>query len=254
MTFKFVILAAGKGTRMNSEIPKTLTPIGGKPILQYLYESVVASGLDGDPIIVVGRERTRLCDVFGGSCEYVVQEQQLGTGHAVRATKEAVGSANAVIVLYGDHPFISADSIRSLAARHEERDNTITLLTSTVPSFEDWYMAFLQWGRILRGPDGHIAGIREYKDASESERVIREVNPSLFCFDAKWLWENISLLDNKNSQGEFYLTDLVHIAVLQNRKLSSIAVLPEEVIGINTKEERDIAEDILKKKYAQSAG
>lgn len=252
MTFRFVILAAGKGTRMNSDIPKALTQVGGKPILQYLYEAVVASGLDGDPIVVIGHERTRLCEVFNGTCEYVVQEQQLGTGHAVMMTQSAVGDADALIVLYGDHPFISADSIRSLAKRHEERGNTITLMTSIVPSFEDWYQAFFQWGRILRGQDGHIIGIREYKDASESERQIHEVNPSLLCFDTKWLWENIRLLNNQNAQGEFYLTDLIHMAVEQKKKLSSIDVKPEEVVGINTHEEREIAEEVLRKKKLRS--
>lgn len=254
MTFRFVILAAGKGTRMRSEIPKTLIPIGGKPILQHLYESVVASGLDGVPIVVVGRERTRLCESFGGSCEYVVQEKQLGTGHAVTVTKDAVGDAEALIVLYGDHPFISSESIRTLAKRHEERGNTITLMTSTVPTFDGWYKAFQYWGRILRGDDGHIIGIREYKDASERERDIHELNPSLFCFNTAWLWEHIGRLKKENAQGEYYLTDLIQMAVEGKQPLSSINVAPEEVIGINTHGEREIAEEVLKRKEAKKLG
>jgi bifunctional UDP-N-acetylglucosamine pyrophosphorylase/glucosamine-1-phosphate N-acetyltransferase len=246
MKFKIAILAAGKGKRMRSNIPKALTPVGGKPILQYLYESVIASGIDGDPIVVIGPERKRLCEPFGGMCEYVVQEEQLGTGHAVKTSRTAVGEADAVIVLNGDEPFVSAQALQKLAERHRERGNTITMMTATIPSYDVWYKAFYQWGRVLRGSNGHIVGIREYKDASAEEKSIRELNPSLFCFKATWLWKNIKMLENKNAQSEYYLTDLIAIAVAQGEKLSSIDVAPEEVIGINTPQERDIAEQLLK--------
>ncbi len=249
MKFKLVILAAGKGKRMKSDTPKVLTPIGGKPILQHLHESVIASDVDLSPIVVIGPERHRVCESFGGICTYVVQEQQLGTGHAVMVSKEATGDADAVIVLNGDEPFVSAESLQKLTIRHDERANTITMMTTTVPSFDGWYQAYSHWGRIIRGENGHINGIREFKDASEEEKMIRELNPSLFCFDATWLWKNISLLETKNAQGEYYLTDLIGMAVAQGQKLSSIDVAPEEVIGINTQEEREIAENILSKRY-----
>ncbi len=252
MKFRVVILAAGKGARMKSDVPKALTPVGGKPILQYLVESVKASGLDPEPIVVVGHEGNRLCDVFGQACEYVVQDKQLGTGHAVLAAKDAVGGADAVIVLYGDHPFISAETLRKLARRHGERGNAVTMMTTTVPTFSDWYRAFSHWGRILRGKDGHIVGIRQYKDAGEAERQIREVDPALFCFDTKWLWKNIEQLKNENVQGEYYLTDLIGMAVAQGQKISSIDIASEEVIGINTQEEREIAEQVLTQRYGRS--
>src|SRR3989338_8747582 len=149
MKFKFVILAAGKGKRMHSDIPKVLTPLAGKPILQYLHESVMFSQIDPSPIVVIGPERLRVCDGFGGACTYVVQEQQLGTGHAVMVTKEAVGDAEAIVVLNGDEPFISPESLQALVTRHIERGNIITLMTTTVPSFDGWYQAFRQWGRII---------------------------------------------------------------------------------------------------------
>lgn len=249
MTFKFVILAAGKGKRMQSDVPKALTPVGGRPILQYLYESVVACGLDGDPIVVIGPERKKLCEEFGGKCEYVVQEQQLGTGHAVMVTKDQVGDVDALIILYGDHPFISAASIQALAKKHEERGNVITMMTTCLPDFENWRRAFLQWSRVIRGPNGHIVRDIQFKDATEEEKKITEVNPCLYCFDAKWLWENVDALKNENAQKEYYLTDLIEMAVSQGQKLSSIEVSPEEVIGINTQEEREIAESLLKQRY-----
>ena len=188
MTFRFIILAAGKGTRMGAEVPKALVPVGGKPILQHLHESVMASGVDGIPIVVVGHERAQLCAVFNGECEYVVQEKQLGTAHAVQVCQDAVNDADAIIVLYGDHPFVSAEALQRLAKLHEESHGVITMMTTVVPSFDEWEN-YRGWGRILRDAHGHINAIREYKDAMESEREIKEVNPGLYCFDTKWLWE-----------------------------------------------------------------
>ncbi|PJE76973.1 hypothetical protein COV05_02150 [Candidatus Uhrbacteria bacterium CG10_big_fil_rev_8_21_14_0_10_48_16] len=249
MTFRFIILAAGKGSRMKQDLPKALTPIGGKPILQYLYESIQATGLDPDPIVVIGPERVPLCETFGGSCHYVVQEKQLGTGHAVAVTQEAVGSADAVMVLYGDHPFITSESLLKLTQRHQDRGNVVTMMTTHLQDFEGWRKAFLYWSRIVRGEDGHIVRDVQYKDATEEDKKITEVNPCLYCFDANWLWKNITFLKNENAQQEYYLTDLIALAVEQGQTLSSIEVAPEEVIGINTQDERDIAEALLAKRY-----
>ena len=241
---RFVVLAAGKGTRMKQTTPKALTLVGGKTILQYLIESIEVSKVDGVPLIVTGPEGNRLCDAFNTNCEYVSQKEQLGTAHAVMMTREALKEAKTVIVLYGDHPFISPESLRRLAERHQERNNTITMMTTVVPNFDGWYSAFKFWGKILRGANGHISGIREYKDASEIEREIREVNPALFCFNAKWLWKNIDLVKNDNIQKEYYLTDLVQMAVAQSEKISSLMIEPEEAVGINTPQEREVAEEV----------
>lgn len=247
MKFKFVILAAGKGKRMGADFPKTLTPVGGKPILQYLYESIRVSGIDGDPIVVVGPERPQLCETFGGMCSYVVQEEQLGTGHAVHRAQEAAQDADALIVLYGDHPFVSAQTLRALAALHREQEAVVTIMTTTVPSYEGLYRAYVHWGRILRSEHGTLIGIREYKDANESERLIRELNPALYCFQTDWLWKNIGKLENTNASQEYYLTDLIELAVGQKHPIASVSLPPEEAVGINTPEEREIAEAFLLK-------
>ncbi|OGL66988.1 hypothetical protein A2856_00640 [Candidatus Uhrbacteria bacterium RIFCSPHIGHO2_01_FULL_63_20] len=246
--FRVVILAAGKGTRMKSELPKALVPVAGKPILQHLLENISLSGLDPKPVVVIGHERQHICDAFGGRCDYAVQEFQKGTAHAVMSAKPKVGESDAVIVLYGDHPFVSQHSLRKLAKRHVGERNVLTMMTATVPSFDGWHKVFQQWGRILRDQAGKITGIREYKDAYEVERAIREVNPALMCFDAGWLWTNIEKVRPNNAQGELYLTDLVALAFAQGQKIDTLEILPEEAIGINSPEELEIAEAILERR------
>lgn len=249
--FRVVILAAGKGTRMKSELPKALVPVGDKPILQHLLENVAASGLDGKPVVVIGHERTRICDAFGGKCDYAVQEFQKGTAHAVLCAKRGVGDADAVVVLYGDHPFVSPASMRRLAKAHLAERNALTLFTVTVPSFEGWYRVFRQWGRILRDAKGKITGIREFKDAYDDEKAVRELNPALMCFDAAWLWTNIEKVRPNNAQGELYLTDLVALAFAQGQKIGTLEIAPEEAMGINSPEELEIAEAILARRASR---
>ncbi len=248
MKFRTVILAAGKGTRMGSDKPKVLLPIANKPILQHLIESIRESGVDGTPVVVVSPDGGGVCETFGETCHYAIQEEPLGTGHAVMCAREAAGDSDAVIVLYGDHPFVSPEALRRLTKIHADRQTVLTMMTTVVPSFDGWYGLFLHWGRVLRDAHGHIMGIREYKDAMESERQIREVNPALFCFDATWLWENISQLKNLNAKGEYYLTDLVELAVTQGHEIAGSEIRPEESIGVNTPDEFRAAEEIYAKR------
>lgn len=249
MKFRFIIMAAGKGTRMGADVPKALVPVAGKPIIQRIYESVVGSGVDGKPIIVIGHERTRICEGFKGECDYVIQEEQLGTAHAVMVCKDEVKDADAVIVLNGDHPLVSPGTLRKLAELHERVGGVLSMMTTTVPSFDEWPI-YSHWGRVIRDAHGHIIAIREFKDAMESEREVQEVNPSFFCFDGKWLWENIGQVKNFNANKEYYLTDLIELAVAQGHEINSMSIAPEEAVGINTRAELEIAEKILEKQNA----
>ena len=246
MKFRIVILAAGKGTRMKQEIPKALTLVGNKPILKHLFESIKASELDENPILVIGKDSPRMGDVIGHTCEHCIQDVQLGTGHAVRCTELSVDDADALIVLYGDHPFLSASTLNRLAQTHCDADAYVTMATTVLPSNDGWYSAFEKWGRILRDASGRVIGNRQYKDANDEEKEILERDPALFCFKTDWLWNRLSKLKNKNAQNEYYLTDLIAMAFDEGLFIPTVLIPPEEAIGINTPEELAIAEMILK--------
>jgi bifunctional UDP-N-acetylglucosamine pyrophosphorylase/glucosamine-1-phosphate N-acetyltransferase len=248
MGMRIVILAGGKGTRMGQPFPKALTPVSGRPILEHLLDTISESGIDSRPVVVIGHQGEQIKEAIGDRCEYAVQTEQLGTGHAVSIAKPVLEGAEDVLVLYGDHPFISKESLHRLSEEHTRKQNRMTLMTTTVPMFDGWYGAFLKWGRILRGADGTIRGIREYKDASEEEKLIKEVNPALFCFNAEWLWSHLEQLGNNNSQKEYYLTDLLGMAFEEGVRISTLSIRPEEAIGINTPEELKVAEGIVNHK------
>lgn len=245
MKFRIVILAAGKGKRMKSEIPKPLTLVCGKPILQHLFESIDKSEIDSDPVVVIGADSPPLAKAFRENCLYAIQEEQLGTGHAVGCSRGCVADAEALIVLYGDHPFLSASTLQQLTQTHWDQNAHITMATTTLPSTDGWYSAFEKWGRILRDDVGRVIGNRQYKDATDKEKQIMERDPALFCFKTDWLWDRLAKLKNENAQGEYYLTDLVAMAFEEGLEISTVSIPPEEAIGINTPEEKEIAEKIL---------
>ncbi len=242
---RIVILVAGKGTRMNSELPKALVPVNGKPMIEWLLRSVIKSKIDSCPIVVVSPDNKGLIEsaLMGHDLSYVVQEKQLGTGHAVSCARTSIDLGDDVIVLYCDHPFISADSIKNLS---EIEGKSVSLMPTDVGDFEAWHRNFYHWGRIIRSNGGEIERIVEYKDATEVERKVTEVNPGIMKFSGSWLWANVDNLTDSNSQHEYYLTDLVKLAFGQEQEIGSIGIDPLEAIGINSQEELKIAEDILK--------
>lgn len=246
MTTRIVVLAAGKGSRMGADIPKPLVEISGRPMIEHLLDSIQDSGIGQRPIVVVAPDTIdQFHSVCGDGCEYAVQDKQLGTGHAVMSAREAANGAETIITLYGDHPFLSAETIQTLYNLHEEHGATISMLTTKVPNFKGKHCAFDNWGRIIRDETGQIMAIREAKDATETEREIKEVNPSLFAFDAQWLWEHLPEIKNKNASGEYYLTDLVEMAIEEGQDIITASAEPFEVMGVNTREELEAAEEIF---------
>ncbi|MDD5071944.1 MAG: GNAT family N-acetyltransferase [Patescibacteria group bacterium] len=242
---KIVILAAGKGVRMNSSLPKVLVPLSGRPIIGYLLRSVAEAGVDGRPIIVVSPDNREIMEeaLAEYNCDYAIQEEQLGTGHAFACARPFFGTeAKKVISFYGDHPFVQADTVKKLAESHR---GVITMVTVKVDDFHDYRRNFFYWGRIVRGEDGEVKKIVEFKDAAEEEKEIKEINPGFYCFDKDWVCANIDKLKNDNKQGEYYLTDLVGLAFAQGHKINTITIDPRQAVGINSPEELAVAEKLI---------
>lgn len=241
---RIVILAAGKGTRMNSDLPKVLTLVNGMPMIEHLLNSIVMSGVDAEPIVVISPENGDLVKqaLHGYKIKYAVQAEQLGTGHALGCALPHISdNCRKVLVFNGDHPFVKLGTIVSLT----EGKGEVTMLTTTVADFTGWQKLFYHWGRIIRENE-EIKRIVEFKDSSEADKEIKEVNPAMYAFDLLWLKENINKIETNNMQKEFYLTDLVGLAFEQNIKISGVPVDAREVVGINSREELEIVEGLLK--------
>ncbi|MEA3463625.1 MAG: NTP transferase domain-containing protein [Patescibacteria group bacterium] len=241
---KIIVLAAGQGTRMNAELPKILMPLAGKPMIEYLIQSIIKSGADNQPIVVVSPDNKDVIKnaLKNYNCQYAIQKRQLGTGHAMMCAKKYINKeASNIICFYGDHPFVKAETIKRLSKSY---CGIITIATTIVSNFNDWKKNFYHWGRILRYK-GQIEAIIEFKDATNEVKKIKEVNPGFYCFNRKWLWSNIEKLNNNNAQKEYYLTDLINLAFKQEQAINSILINSEEAIGINNKEELLTAEKII---------
>lgn len=247
MSTRVIILAAGQGKRMAAELPKPLVEINGRPMVMHLLESIADSGIDERPILVVAPDNIEMFNDIckDENCDYAIQREQLGTGHAVQAACEAANGAENILVLYGDHPFISAEVMKSLQELHDEGQSEISMLTIKVPNFKKDYATFKRWGRIVRDHTGRIIENKEAKDATDEELEIKELNPGIYIFNADWLWEHLPELKNKNASGEYYLTDLIAMAVDEGSDVATALAEPFEVIGINTQEELERAEQII---------
>lgn len=238
-----IVLAAGKGTRMNegiaSPIPKVMFEIAGKPIIHYTVENIKKSGVE-DIALVVGYKKELIEEYLKDEVEYVVQEKQLGTGHAVMMAKELLaGKSEAVIVCYGDMPLVKPETIKKLISTFES-DNPAIAMISAIS--EDPF----GYGRIVRDLSGEVSGIKEHKDCSKDELKIKEWNPGFYIFNSEWLWSNINKLESDNAQNEYYLTDLIKIAKEQGEKIIAVPVSEEsEALGINSQDQLKEAETIL---------
>jgi len=243
---QLIVLAAGKGTRMNSDLPKVLTPLDGKPLVAHLLAHVGAVGFTHKPVIIVGHRAELVRQALGPEYRYVVQSEQRGTGHAVKCAQPPLeGKVEDIMVLYGDHPLIDAETIRTIGSAHLASHKPLTMATVSVDDFSDWRNGFWHWGRIIRDGAGAIIRNVEFKDANETERAITEVNPSFFCFKAEWLWENLAKLTDHNHQKEYYLPDLIQ-AARESGGITDVAISPRTALGANTKEELAVLEAILR--------
>lgn len=252
-----IILAAGKGKRMNSsvELPKVLVPLFGKPLLGHLLDQVRLSVVKTTPVVVIAPDLYIIRERIGPICEYAIQESQLGTGNAVLSAKQKLLKYDHVLVLYGDHPLLRARTIDALVVHHLNSGAEVTLATLRLPHFDDWFAAFDGYGRIKRDSRSRIASIVERRDADEKEREITEVNPGYYIFKASWLWSALPKLSRNNAQGEYYLTDLIAMALENGGRFVNDVLLenPEEALGVNTPEQLSLAEKIMKEKLDENA-
>lgn len=243
---KILILAAGKGTRMNHHLPKVLVPFQGKPLVKNLLEAVLETKIDEKPVIIVGYKRELVKSELGEKYLYAIQEEQLGTGHAVLCAEEHIKNSENILVLYGDHPHISAKTIKKLAEKQLKSKNKITMATVKLPDFKDWREFFYKnFSRIIRDADGKILKSVEFKDATEKEKEVLEVNPSYFCFNTEWMLREIKKLKNNNAKQEYYLTDLVKFAMEEKEKIETIDIDPKEAFGINSRDELELLETVV---------
>ena len=232
-----VVLAAGKGTRMKSDLHKVLHPIAGRPMLEHL----LASAQELQPqrqVVVAGHGREQLEKLLGSRAAIAVQEPQLGTGHAVQQAEQALaGFDGDVLILYGDVPFVRTETMRAMIERLHAPDAPAVVVLGFEP--EDP----LQYGRVLAHDDGRIAMMVEYKDATEEQRACKLCNSGLMAAKSADLFDLLAKVGNDNAQGEYYLVDIVNVATLEGRHCAVIVTDdPDEVGGINSRGERAEAE------------
>ncbi|MDG6078637.1 bifunctional UDP-N-acetylglucosamine diphosphorylase/glucosamine-1-phosphate N-acetyltransferase GlmU [Erythrobacter litoralis] len=250
--FAAIVLAAGKGTRMKSDLHKVLHPIAGRPMLHHLLATV--DGLaPSKKIVVVGAGRDQVEGALGGSAETCLQEPQHGTGHAVQQARQQLGDFRGdVLVLYGDVPFVRGETMEAMLERLHAEDAPKVVVLGFEPADP------LRYGRVLADSEGRIAKMVEYKDASEEERGCRLCNSGLMAARAEDMFALLERVGNENAQGEYYLPDIVNIAIADGDTCAAVTTdRPEEVAGINSRAELAAAEaqwQDLKREEAMDAG
>jgi bifunctional UDP-N-acetylglucosamine pyrophosphorylase/glucosamine-1-phosphate N-acetyltransferase/UDP-N-acetylglucosamine pyrophosphorylase len=237
-----IVLAAGKGTRMKSDLPKVLFPVLGRPMIHWVIDALEKAGVER-VLVVVGYRADLVRDALKDrkNVEFALQEQQLGTGHAVQMCAELLQNGSGpVLVVAGDSPLLQSDSIMDLHRSFAE-GNFDCLLGTLVKDNPAGL------GRIVRGANGAFERIVEQKDASPEQIAIREVNMSTYLFDRKSLLWSLDRLKNDNAQSEYYLTDCPALLLQEGRKVEAVAVLRDcEALSINTVEELGLVEAKMK--------
>jgi bifunctional UDP-N-acetylglucosamine pyrophosphorylase/glucosamine-1-phosphate N-acetyltransferase len=237
-----VILAAGLGTRMKSNLAKALHPLAGRPLVQHVLEA--ASGVGPEKIVLVlGHQADRVRSAVGAvRLEIVLQAEQLGTGHAVQQAAETISQGTGpVLILCADTPLVTIRTLKDVIELHRKSRAAVTFITATL---EDPF----GYGRVVRGKTG-VMRVVEEKDATAAQRKIREVNAGIYCFDRKFLLSVLTLLGKSNAQKEYYLPDTIELA--KRKKLRVSAFLcedPHEVMGVNSRYDLSRAEAIMRRR------
>lgn len=237
-----VILAAGKGTRMKSKLPKVLHKIGGKPMLQHVLDAADAAGA-ARKVVVVGHEAELVEAMVGEQAQMALQAEQLGTGHAVMQTEAVLKDfCGTVMIICGDTPLLEAAELKKFYEGHVASQAAATVLTA----FMDDPAGY---GRIIRDADGNVLGIVEEKDAVLEQKAIKEINTGIYCVEAPLLFEVLATLTCDNVQGEYYLTDVLAKLNAMGKKVGGVATADSDMImGINSRRQLAEAENIMRQR------
>ena len=238
-----IVLAAGVGKRMRSDLAKVLHPALGRPLLDHVIDAVRGAGVQRI-VVVIGHQADAVRAAMASrGVEFALQARQLGTGHAVQqAAPHFAGHNGTTLVLCGDTPLLTAETLRDLLSTHRESGAAATVLTALLDDPTGY-------GRVLRDDSGHVRRIVEHKDASESERAVREINSGLFAFSIADLFTALERVRADNAQGEYYLTDTLEILLGLGRRVAARACRdPREVLGVNTPEQLHEVETIMRER------
>ncbi|MGL6174248.1 MAG: bifunctional UDP-N-acetylglucosamine diphosphorylase/glucosamine-1-phosphate N-acetyltransferase GlmU [Cellulosilyticaceae bacterium] len=244
MNTRALILAAGQGTRMKSETSKVLHEVFGKPMVHYPIQAAKDVGVQ-DICLIVGHKAEDVKKVVGNNVEYAIQEEQLGTGHAVIQAINFIPEEGEVVILYGDTPLITGETLQEMLSFHRNNNNIATVLSAVLEDSNGY-------GRIIRDQNGAFVKIVEQKDATEDEKKVKEINGGMYVFDAKALKFALSKITNNNVQKEYYLTDTVEILLANGYQVDAIPITQiEDILGVNSKEQLAELTAIMRKRINQ---
>jgi bifunctional UDP-N-acetylglucosamine pyrophosphorylase/glucosamine-1-phosphate N-acetyltransferase len=237
-----VILAAGQGTRMKSKLYKVLHPVCGKAMVQHVVDQVSELSMQ-EIVTVIGHGAEIVREQLGDNVQYALQKEQLGTAHAVREAESMLQThQGTTVVLYGDTPLITKETIEALLDHHESMGAKATVLTATAQNPTGY-------GRVIRSSNGSVERIVEQKDATEEQKNIDEINTGIYCFDNRTLFETLHHVGNDNSQGEYYLPDVIEILQNKGEKVEAFTTVDfEETIGVNDRIALSEAERVMRRR------
>ncbi|ASN03742.1 bifunctional UDP-N-acetylglucosamine diphosphorylase/glucosamine-1-phosphate N-acetyltransferase GlmU [Virgibacillus necropolis] len=237
-----VILAAGQGTRMKSKLYKVLHPVMGRPMVQHVMNQIKTVNLN-EIVTIVGFGAEAVIEKVGGESKFIVQKEQLGTGHAVQQAEEILkDKVGTTIVVCGDTPLITDETFKALFNHHEQENAKATILTTKVESPTGY-------GRVIRNDQHEVERIVEQKDANEAELAVNEINTGTYCFDNQALFQALKEVSNDNAQGEYYLPDVIEILRNKDEKVSAfLTPNDEETLGVNDRVALAQAEKVMKKR------
>ncbi len=245
MKISSVILAAGHGTRMKSDLPKMLHPLAGKPLVMHALAAAAALA-DEPPVVVVGHGEDSVRRAVGSAARFALQEKQLGTANAVQAAEDLLGhETGLILVTYADMPLLKSETLRRLVAMQLENPGPITMLSVVLDDPHGF-------GRVIRGSDGNVTAIVEEAVATPEQLAVRELNASAFVFRAEWLWPALRRV-RMSPKGEYYLTDVVEIAVTDGLPVRAYCT-PDttEAVGVNTRVHLSEVETILRRRINEA--